>query len=78
MLTRNNDNATDSFLEVFEALARTPSQRWRWRLKHVNGKVVYGSTEGYSDRDEAIRLAVKANFGNGYNWELRFPRRRLR
>lgn len=40
-------------IEVFESPKSKPSQRWWWRVRAANGKIKYGSVEGFSRRAKA-------------------------
>jgi uncharacterized protein YegP (UPF0339 family) len=44
---------------VYRTRSLRPSQRWAWRLRHINGSVLAVSGEGYRDRDEAYRQGMK-------------------
>lgn len=34
---------------------RTRRGKWRWRVRHVNGKVLFAATEAYTRRCDALR-----------------------
>ncbi len=64
----------DAHLEIYEAVSRNPfkrvrdSERWRWRLRHVNGNIL-ATGEGYTDRVEARRIGI-AVCGGTYTFDV--------
>lgn len=49
-------------LVVYESRFRRvvrPSQRWRWRLVHANGRNLANGGEGYTDEAECREMAAK-------------------
>lgn len=51
-------------LEVYRSLSLRRNQRWRWRLRHINGSILAEAGEGYFDKDEALRQAVEVVGGS--------------
>lgn len=45
-------------IEVFRSLSVRRSQRWAWRLRAPNGRIVAVSGEGYGGRGEALGMAA--------------------
>lgn len=48
-----------------------PSQRYRTVLIHENGLVLFASSEGYTDADEALRQARKTFIEGAYDVQER-------
>jgi len=38
-------------VECYQRRLATPSQRWRWRARAVNGRKIANSGEGYTDKN---------------------------
>jgi uncharacterized protein YegP (UPF0339 family) len=51
-------------IEVYRSSSLRRSQRWRWRLIAENGNIIATSGEGYTDRSEAERMAVRVTSGD--------------
>ncbi len=50
-------------IEIYESDSEHVSQRWWWRLRAHNGRIIAGSTEGYTSQDAARRMAQSLFFG---------------
>lgn len=51
--------------ETYRRRTVNRNQRWGWRLRSLNGRILAGSTEGYSDRafaDMIGRAVVTGKF----------------
>jgi hypothetical protein len=53
-------------VEIYQRKTLIPSQRWGWRL-WSQGRKIAGGLEGYTDRDEAERMARRVVSG-GYRY----------
>ncbi len=52
-------------LVVYSSGGRIRSQRWRWRLIETrSGRIVATSGEGYRDRAECVRMAMRVCGGD--------------
>lgn len=56
-----HDTAT---LMVYRSLSLRRSQAWRWRLTHLNGRILACSSEGYANEGEARRQGTKVISGH--------------
>lgn len=43
---------------VFEVY-KDEKREWRWRLKHLNGNILAGSSEGYTNKQDCIDELVR-------------------
>lgn len=50
---------SDDVVRIKRAVLAVPKQRFRWILSR-NGEDLFGSTEGYRDRDHCVQMAKKA------------------
>ena len=48
----------DARLEVYRSKSLLRSEKWRWRLVAGNGLVVATSSEGYTNKEDATRMAA--------------------
>lgn len=46
-------------VEVYATRSLRRSQRWAWRLRALNGRIVAESGEGYADRGRAVSMALR-------------------
>lgn len=49
----------DDVVRITRALFASPKQRFRWVLSR-NGEDLFGSTEGYRNKDHCIKMAKQA------------------
>lgn len=45
-------------IEVYESKSDNPSEKWRWRLRASNGRIIAESGEGYSDKYYTAGMAT--------------------
>ncbi len=57
-------------LEIYRSRSLRLSQRWRWRLRAVNGQVIAESGEGYASREHADHMGRKVIAGAYANAEV--------
>ena len=48
-----------SRLEVYRTRSLVRGERWRWRLLSENGNTIAQSSEGYANRQHAVRMATQ-------------------
>lgn len=46
-------------IEVYESKSDNPSEKWRWRLRASNGRIIAESGEGYSDKVYTVDMAME-------------------
>lgn len=57
-------------LVVYRGRGIRRPQRWRWRLVAINGRIIAMSSEGYTDRHDAITNAIDVLSGSYADYPL--------
>lgn len=54
-------------LEVYRTRSLRRSEKWRWRLRHQNSRIIAESGEGYANQVDAREQAIKVV--SGHYWQ---------